>query len=249
VWAEVRSLPLSDQRQAYLDGEVRRRLVESAHRSTYPVRVGAEASAPDYDILQVLVSPVPGNPTVAEVARARGLDPVELVIDLALETDFAQFFLQPTLNRDLESVLSIMRHPGTVMTFSDAGAHVSQIMDTSIQTNLLAYWVRVREAFTFEEATRMITSDMAHAWGFVDRGLVREGMVADLNVIDPERIAPELPRVAHDLPAGGARLIQKSSGIRATIVAGEVAFLDGEHAGALAGRLLRNGSSARPRTA
>ncbi len=108
------------------------------------------------------------------------------------------------------------------MTFSDSGAHVSQISDASIQTHLLAYWVREREAFTLEEAVRMITLAPATAWGFADRGLVREGFVADLNVFDPDRVAPELPTVEHDLPAGARRLVQKATGFRATVVGGEV---------------------------
>ena len=87
--------------------------------------------------------------------------------------------------------LAAMRHPRTVMTFSDSGAHVSQIIDCSIQTHLLAYWVREREAFTLEEAVRMITLAPATAWGLADRGLVREGFVADLNVFDPDAVAPD----------------------------------------------------------
>ena len=132
-----------------------------------------------------------------------------------------------------------MKHPRTVMTFSDAGAHVSQISDVSIQTHLLAYWVREREAFTLEEAVRMITLVPATAWGFADRGLVREGFVADLNVFDPETVAPALPTVQHDLPAGARRLVQKATGFRATVVGGEVVLEDGEHTGALPGRLVR----------
>jgi N-acyl-D-aspartate/D-glutamate deacylase len=85
----------------------------------------------------------------------------------------------------------------------------------------------------------MITNRLATAWGFADRGLVREGFVADLNVIDPERIAPAMPTVEWDLPGGARRLVQKSTGIKATVVAGEVLMADGEHTGALPGRLLR----------
>ena len=125
-----------------------------------------------------------------------------------------------------------MQHPRTVMTFSDAGAHVSQISDVSIQTHLLAYWVRERQAFTLEEAVRMITLVPATAWGLADRGLVREGFVADLNVFDPDRVGPELPTVQHDLPAGARRLVQKATGFRATVVGGEVVLEEGEHTGA-----------------
>jgi N-acyl-D-aspartate/D-glutamate deacylase len=98
--------------------------------------------------------------------------------------------------------------------------------------------VREREAFTFEEAVCMITLAPATLWGFSDRGMVREGLVADLNVLDPATVGPELPAVAHDLP-GAVRLVQKSAGIAATVVAGRVVMREGEYTGALPGRLLR----------
>jgi N-acyl-D-aspartate/D-glutamate deacylase len=132
-----------------------------------------------------------------------------------------------------------MKHPRTVMTFSDSGAHVSQVADFSIQTHLLAYWVREREAFTLEEAVRMLTFAPATAWGFADRGLVREGFVADLNVFDPARVGPELPTVDDDLPGGSKRLKQKAAGFLATLVGGETLLREGQHRGALPGRLLR----------
>jgi N-acyl-D-aspartate/D-glutamate deacylase len=140
---------------------------------------------------------------------------------------------------DDDALFEAMSQPHSVMTFSDAGAHVSQISDASIQTHLLGYWVREREAFTLERAVRMLTHDPATAWGFAYRGLLQEGFVADLNVFDPATVGPELPTVEHDLPAGARRLVQKSSGFRATVVAGQPALLDGEPTGALPGRLLR----------
>ena len=91
-----------------------------------------------------------------------------------------------------------------------------------------------------EEAVKMITLAPAVAWGFKDRGLVRQGCVADLNVFDPETIAPQIPTIENDLPTGARRLKQKSSGISATVIGGKVAFRDGEHSGALGGRLLRS---------
>jgi N-acyl-D-aspartate/D-glutamate deacylase len=126
------------------------------------------------------------------------------------------------------------------MTFSDSGAHVGLIMDSSIHTHLLAYWVRERAAFTLEEGVKMITLTPAMAWGFTDRGLLRQGCIADLNVFDPATIAPELPTMDYDLPTGARRLKQKSCGILATIQAGKVAFRNGEHTGALEGKLLRS---------
>jgi N-acyl-D-aspartate/D-glutamate deacylase len=99
--------------------------------------------------------------------------------------------------------------------------------------------VRRRQVFTLEQAVRMITFVPATLWGMTDRGLVREGMAADLNVIDPDTVAPLLPGLVSDLPAGARRLVQKATGIKATIVAGQAALVDGAPTGALPGRLLR----------
>ena len=125
------------------------------------------------------------------------------------------------------------------MTFSDSGAHVSQIMDSSLQTHLLAHWVREKGALTLEQAVKMLSYDTATHWGFHDRGLVREGMAADLVVFDPKTVAPRMPEVVSDLPAGAKRLKQTAEGIRATVVNGQVLLRDNVHTGALPGRLLR----------
>jgi len=194
----------------------------------------------------VLDSPVPPNPTVNEVAAARGVDPVEVMIDLSLEHDFNLFFSQPMSPFDHDAVKTALSHPRTVVGFSDAGAHVSQMSDCSIQTHMLAHWVRGRQDFTLEEAIRMMTLAPARAWGFHDRGLVREGLVADLNVFDPTTVAPDLPSLVHDLPAGAPRLKQTASGFRATVVGGAVTLRDGVHTGATPGALIR-GAGATPR--
>jgi N-acyl-D-aspartate/D-glutamate deacylase len=238
-WAPVRALPIDEQRRAFHDPDVRRRLVQAAHDEPYGEAAGAEARRPNYKSLVVFDRPVPPHRTVAELAEQRGMDPVELMIDLALETDFNQLFVQPTTRFEVDELLEIMKHPNTVMTFSDSGAHVSQIMDSSIHTHLLAYWVRDRQVLGLEEAVQMITSAPAAAGGFGDRGLLRAGMAADINVFDPQRIAPNMPEVVHDLPGGATRLRQTATGISSTIVAGEVVLEDGEPTGARPGRLLR----------
>ncbi|MCY3639915.1 MAG: amidohydrolase family protein, partial [Gammaproteobacteria bacterium] len=159
--------------------------------------------------------------------------------DLSLEHDFDIYFRQPIANEDQDHVLEMMKHPRSAITFSDSGAHVAQIMDSSLQTHLLSHWVRDREAFTLEEAVRQITYNTATLWGLHDRGLIRTGMAADLVVFDPDTIGPRLPEVAHDLPAGAKRLKQTADGIRHTVVNGEVLLTDNEHTGATPGRLLR----------
>jgi N-acyl-D-aspartate/D-glutamate deacylase len=240
VWQDLRRRPLAEQRAALADPELRAKLVEVASRP-YDGRqaIGAEARPPQWEWVYLFDKIEGPHRSLADLARESNRHPVELMIDLALERDLKRFFLQPIANEDPASVLELIRHPRTVVTFSDAGAHVSQIMDNSLQSHLLSHWVREKQEFTLEQAVRFISYDTATHWGFHDRGLVREGMAADLVVFDPERIGPRMPEVVTDLPAGAKRLKQKANGIKATIVNGQVLLRDNEPTGALPGRLLR----------
>jgi N-acyl-D-aspartate/D-glutamate deacylase len=239
AWKELRALPLPEQAHRLRDPETRRRLVASAAQRFDRPAIGAEPRPAAYEWIFVMDTAQGPHRSVAEVARARGVDPVEAMIDLALEKDLDRFFLQPIANEDQDHALELMRHPRTVVTFSDSGAHVSQIMDASLQTHLLGHWVRERQAFTLEQAVRMLSFDTATHWGFADRGLIREGMAADLVVFDPDTVGPAMPEVTHDLPAGARRLVQRARGFTATVVNGEVLLRDGKHTGALPGQLLR----------
>ena len=240
VWRDVRALPLAAQKAALADPETRARLIEVASRPyDGPEIVGAEARPPEWDIFYVMDRIERPHKSMADVARARGVAPAEAMIDLALEHDLSLFFRQPLANENQDDALALMKHPHSVVTFSDSGAHVSQIMDSSLQTHLLSHWVRQEEAFTLEEAVRLITYDTATHWGFHDRGLLREGMVADIVVFDPETVNPRMPEVVNDLPAGARRLKQTADGIAATVVAGNIVLSHNEHTGALPGRLLR----------
>jgi N-acyl-D-amino-acid deacylase len=163
------------------------------------------------------------------------------VIDLSLEADFDQYFTQPFANQDHDAIEAILRHPHTIIAQSDSGAHVSQIMDSSIPTYFLAHWVRECEAFTWEEGVAMLTSQPAQEWGMADRGLIREGYVADLVVFDPNMIGPKLPSARADLPAGGTRLVQEAEGIRASVVSGQVLLNNGVFTQARSGQLIRGG--------
>jgi N-acyl-D-amino-acid deacylase len=239
VWKELRALPLDEQKRRLRDPELRRRLVGAARERAERRAIGTEARPAVYDWIFVMDRVEGPHRSVAEVARERGADPVEAMIDLALERDLDLFFLQPIANENQDYALELIKHPRAVVTFSDSGAHVSQLMDASLQTHLLSHWVRRKQALTLEEAVRMLTFVPATHWGFADRGLVREGFAADLIVFDPDTIAPEMPEVAHDLPAGARRLVQRARGIAATVVNGEIVLRDGKPTGALPGRLLR----------
>ena len=162
------------------------------------------------------------------------------MIELALESDFRVNFIQ--YNGKVPSddeLLTIMRHPHVVTTFSDTGAHVGQVNDAGLQAWFLAYWGRERKAFQLEEAVRMITAVPAQRWRLDGRGLLREGMIADINVFDYQRLMPGMPTMVFDLPGGARRFVNKTEGIFATIVGGEVLMENGDHTGALPGRFLR----------
>jgi N-acyl-D-aspartate/D-glutamate deacylase len=181
------------------------------------------------------------NPTVADEARRRGVDPVELMIDLALESDFHVMFMQQRMVQDEHKLLDFMRNPNMAMTFSDSGAHPSQISDASIQSYLLAHWVRERRALTLEQAVHMITQQPAKVFRLHDRGVLAPGFAADVTIFDPATVAPSMPRIERDLPGGAHRLVQGAEGYLGTIVNGAVFTRDGRATDARAGRLLRGG--------
>ena len=246
VWKDLRKQPLSAQKAAFENLDMRARLVQAFENAPRGERtVGAEARRADFALMYVMDKRSPPFRSVAQVASERGVHPLELMMDLAVESDMQVFFNQPLFNEDQAAVLEMMKHPHSVVTFSDSGAHVSQIMDSSLQTHVLAYWLRERQAVTLEEAVNMLTFVPASHWGLAGRGLIREGYQADLNVFDPATVGPKMPVVAYDLPAGARRLVQKSEGISATVVNGQVVLRDGDPTGALSGALIRGPLAAR----
>lgn len=241
LWKEIRQLPLAEQQARLSDPELRARLVAIANSEyTGPRIVGAELRPPDWDYVYPMDDMAYDKPSMAQIAAQKGVDPVELMIDMALEKDLKMFFRTPIANENMDDVLEMMKHPRSVVTFSDSGAHVSQIMDSSLQTHLLSYWVREKEAFTLEEAIRQITYNTATVWGLHDRGLLRVGMAGDVVVFDPDTVGPRMPEVVHDLPAGAQRLKQTADGIMHTIVNGQILLTNNQHTGAEPGRLLRS---------
>ncbi len=241
LWSDIRALPLKEQKVRLGDPATKAKLVEIANREyTGPRIVGAEIRPPDWDYVFPMDDMSYDKPSMAQIAKEKGVDPVELMIDMALERDLKMFFRAPIANENQDHVLEMIKHPRSVVTFSDSGAHVSQIMDSSLQTHLLSHWVREKEALTLEEAVKQITYNTATLWGLHDRGLLREGMAADVVVFDPETIGPNMPEVLNDLPAGAMRLKQTASGILNTVVNGEIFLTNNEHSGATAGQLLRS---------
>jgi N-acyl-D-amino-acid deacylase len=244
-WKALRALPLAEQKRRMADPDARARLVadEARMKPRDNVFQGGGAATtdprkPDYANLFAMRDVDWNDPTVESLARERGAHPVEVMLDLMLANE-DQVFVQPLVNEGRDDVLDMLRHPWTLTTFSDSGAHVCQEMGSSLQTHLLSYWVRARQAFTLEQAVRKLTFDNAAAWELNDRGLVRTGFAADLVLFDAATVRPGMPVVESDLPGGARRLVQKAEGIAATIVNGTVAFENGVATGATGGVLLK----------
>lgn len=241
MWSDIRVLPLAEQKAKLSDPAIKAKLVAIANQEyTGPRIVGAELRPPDWNYVFPMDDMVYDKPSMAQIAREKGVDPVELMIDMALAKDLKMFFRTPIANENQDDVLEMMKHPRSVVTFSDSGAHVSQIMDSSLQTHLLSYWVREKAALGLEEAVKQITYNTATLWGLHDRGLLREGMAADVVVFDPDTIGPRMPEVVHDLPSGAQRLKQTADGILNTVVNGEILLHNNDHVGSTPGRLLRS---------
>ena len=176
------------------------------------------------------------------IAAREGRTPPEVAYDVLLEsdgTDFIYTTLSSYAYGNLSMAETLLKNPSAIMGLGDGGAHVAFILDAGYQTWLLTHWGRERGMFKTEELIRRLTSDTAGAAGLNDRGVLAVGKKADVNVIDWDRLGADKPYVAHDLPAGGKRLLQKVHGYEATIVSGRVTFREGVPTGVLPGRLVR----------
>ena len=177
--------------------------------------------------------------SLVSLARARGIAPLELMLDLIVEHGGRNFFLVPLFNPDLEAAGAMLQHPLTTIGLGDAGAHTTQTSDASYATFALAYWVRERRLMPLERMVHKLTAQLATLWNIADRGVLRPGAFADVNVIDFDRLDLRLPEVRHDLPAGAAALVQDATGYVATVVNGRILMREGRHTGALPGMVLR----------
>ena len=179
----------------------------------------------------------PENSLAARAERA-GVGIVEAFIDACLATEGRALLYYPFLNQDLRAVEEMLLDPMIAMGLADSGAHVGQIIDASQPTFLLSYWVRERSLMRVEEAIRRLTSDTAQLFGLAGRGVLAPGAFADVNVIDFDALSLPLPEYVNDFPNGAGRYIQRGSGYDATIVNGALFMRNGQHTGALAGRML-----------
>jgi N-acyl-D-amino-acid deacylase len=178
-------------------------------------------------------------------AEREGRTPQAVVLDWLLEDDGDALLFSPLgsyVDHDHEAIREMIMHPASILGLSDGGAHCGLICDASFPTYLLTHWARDRtrgELIPIEHLVHKQTQATAAAYGIFDRGVLAPGMLADVNVIDHEALRLHRPRMVHDLPAGGRRLLQDVDGYRVTIKSGETTFVDGEVTEARPGRTLR----------
>ena len=228
---------------------------DAAFRQAFKEDVGRDAErtalAGWVDRCVVSISPTDRSleerPLTAAAAE-RGVDPVDLALDLSLASDFAARFRIALVNYEESEVAELLQFPGAVVALSDAGAHASQLCDACYSTYLLGHWVREKGSFSIEQAVHMLTAKPAAVMGIKDRGRLAAGVPADVVVFDPATIAAGGLRRVYDLPGGADRLVAESSGIEAVLVNGVTIRRRGKDTmaanGALPGKLLRGGAAA-----
>jgi N-acyl-D-aspartate/D-glutamate deacylase len=224
--------------------EVRARLIAEPPLEGHPLaHVGRNwdwmfpfADPPNYE--------PPLDTSIGAQARAKGLSPEEVAYDYLLGGNgTAKLYVALGNYQDgkLDAVLELMNHKHTVVGLGDGGAHYGVICDASFPTFMLTYWTRDRdgERLSLAAAVRALSRDPAQTLSLNDRGLIKPGYKADLNVIDYARLALHAPEIKYDLPAGGRRLDQGATGYDATIVSGQVIRRGDAPTGMLPGRLVR----------
>jgi N-acyl-D-aspartate/D-glutamate deacylase len=182
--------------------------------------------------------------SIAAMAARSNHTPDEVAYDyLAGGADRFLFFPIVGYNDDnLDIIHTMLSDETTILGLSDGGAHCSSIVDASVPSWMLIHWARDRSRgpkLPLEQVVKRQTNDTARFFGFHDRGLLREGMKADLNVIDYQALRLHIPEVRYDLPMNGRRLVQRVDGYKHTFVSGVPTFENGDYTGATAGRLVR----------
>jgi N-acyl-D-aspartate/D-glutamate deacylase len=172
---------------------------------------------------------------VTELAHERGCSPLDVMCDLAVAEDLKTRFRAYIANDDAEQVGHLLTHEHVTLGLSDAGAHVDQLCDAPLPTDLLGTWVRERQLMPLERAVRKLTGEPADIFGFVRRGYVREGYWADLCVFDPQTVSPGPTRRVRDFPANAERLTaEEPDGVRHVVVNGTPIRSDGSQVDSLA---------------
>ena len=245
AYKEIANLPVPERIEAMRDPARRAAILRGEPNPRFVMQQKMDAGrkvwllgdTPDYE-------PAPET-SMAAMALAAGQDVWGYIYDRLIENEGRNIFYSPFANyedNNLDCCREMILHDNTVMGLGDGGAHVGTICDASFITTLFTHWGRDRnrgERIDLPTLVKNQTYDTARTVELHDRGFVAPGMKADLNVIDFDNLNIGAPEMVQDLPAGGSRFEQKTTGYLATVVSGEVTYRDGEATDALPGRLIR----------
>ena len=238
AWRDLMALPtIQDRVAAMKKPEVRAALISEGQAAGDLKQLApmlhpfGTAERPDLDFDR--------KGSLAQLAEAEGKDPVEVYVDRLLASEGREYFNFWMFGGNLENQWEYMRLPQVVPMLGDAGAHVGFFTDTDSPTVLLSDLTRDRGVYTLEEAVHRITGKSAEIIGLKERGLLKEGWHADINVIDYAKLGTRHAEYVNDFPHGGGRFVVKSTGYEATLVAGEVVVRNCEHTGHRPGQVLR----------
>ena len=251
-WQSLAELDWQDRKTRLLDPDFKAQLlaedndyVEAPHDILDVVMVLTQGWQAMYEMDDGFDYEPTASETVAARAQAAGVAPQEYAYDMLCRDDGKGFIYFPILNYadgDLEFLLPLQQSDDTVNSLSDGGAHCGTICDAASPTFMLQHWVRDRkrgDTISLENAVKRQCADTARLYGLHDRGVLAPGYLADINLIDMDRLKLGRPWLAFDLPAGGKRLLQKAEGYVATLKNGVVTFREGEWTGATPGVLIR----------
>lgn len=238
AWRELMQLPTIAERVDQLRRpEVREKLISEAKeaggfgRTASMLHPLGMDDYPDFDLDR--------KRSLQQLADESGKDPVDIYVERLLESEGREFWNLWAFGGALENQWNYMRLPYVVPMLGDAGAHVGQFTDADSPTFLLGELTRKRNVYTLPEAVHRITGKSAEVLGLKDRGNIREGWHADLNVIDYENLKSCHPEYVNDFPHNGGRIVTKSKGYDATIVGGKVVIQNGEYTGERPGQVIR----------
>ncbi|HLK82976.1 MAG TPA: amidohydrolase family protein [Xanthobacteraceae bacterium] len=253
-YREVDGLGIAEQRRRLAHPDLRRRILAEKPSDEEVSRLAQfrQLITTRWDRFFVMTDPPDYEPasemSVAAIAAGEGRTPDEVAYDYLTEAE-KRFLFFPIVNYvqgDHEPIREMLTDPATLLGLSDGGAHCASIVDAGVPTFMLVHWGRDRRRgprLPLEMLVKRQTSETADFFGLSDRGRLAPGLRADVNLIDFDGLRLYQPELVNDLPAGGRRFVQRVDGYRATLVAGTPIFEDGEHTGALPGRLVRAGSA------
>jgi N-acyl-D-aspartate/D-glutamate deacylase len=252
-YQKLAGLPLAERLARLLDSDVRAAILSEGDHDSVSMKMMMNSLDTTFALDRGPAFEPTWEESIQAKVEASGRPADEVVFDAMCEVSrnanpaggrpgFLHVYFSGYKGGSLDDLGEMMRHPDTVVGLADGGAHCSMMCDASLPTYMLQHWVRDRTRgprLPVEEAVRMLSRDPAYLYELFDRGTVERGKRADLNVIDLDALSLAIPEIRHDLPTGAPRVVQQATGYRATIVAGEVTFRDGEPTEARPGALVR----------